>query len=467
MFEVTKELLDSHEALLEIVFEESTVDEAKRRAALKISREVNIPGFRKGKAPYAKVLQYVGEPTVIQEAAELLMDEAYPQILEKGEVSPYGPGEYVSMQPSPLTLKIRVPLQPTVELGDYHSLREPWVDPSVSGEEVTQTLEQMREEHAILEHVDRPAAMGDEVVVDVKAVANGDVIVEENEIEIVLSESRPFLSHEFVAALVGMSVDETKQVTLVLPETVEEPSLRGVEADFTLTVKHVHERALPNVDDALASTVGSFETVAELEQDIRQRIIRRKQDQTLAEYRAKLSAQLVEQATVAYPPLLLKETLDDIVDEASKSIESQRKMSLEDGLRLDGLTLEQFREQMRPQAEARIRRSLALSKLAELENVTVSDEEVVQEYTGLMGRLGVVEELSSRKIEVDSPLGRNLRSSALGRKVLDRLASIGRGEGQVPGYGAEVPKANGVDVAEHEVDASAGEVETPKSEADA
>lgn len=432
MFEVKKELLDSHEALLEVVFEEPTVDEAKHRASLKISREVNIPGFRKGKAPYAKVLQYVGESTVLQEAAELLVDEVYTQILEKGEVTPYGPGEFVSMQPSPLMLKIRVPLEPSVELGDYHSIREPWDGPTISDDEVVQVLEQIREEHAILEHVERPAAMGDQLIVDVKAVANGDVIVDENEIEVVLSESRPFLSPEFVAALVGMSAEEQKQVSLTLPETVDEQALRGITADFTLTVKHVHERALPNIDDALASTVGSFETIAELENDVRTRVGMQKRERAEAEYHTKLVAQLVEQSTVAYPPILLDETLDDIVSEASKRVESQRKMPFADALRLDGLTPEQFREQMKPQAEIRTKRSLVLGKLAELEGVTVSDDEVVQEYGNLLGRIGMVEQLSDRKIEVDSPIGRNLRSSVLGRKVMDRLAAIGRGMAQAP-----------------------------------
>ncbi len=437
MFEVKKELLDSHEALLEVTFEEPAVDEAKRRAATKISREVNIPGFRKGKAPYAKVLQYVGEGSVVQEAAELLVDEAYTQILEKGEVSPYGPGEYVSMQPSPLVLKIRVPLEPSVELGDYLSIRESWEDPTVSDEEVTQVLEQMREEHAIMEHVDRPAAMGDQVLVDVKAVANGDVLVDEKEIEVVLSESRPFLSPEFVAALVGMSVDEEKQTTLVLPETIYQPSLQGVEADFTLTVRHVHERTLPNLDDALASTVGSFETVAELEKDVRERLMAHKQEQAEGEYQTKLVSKLVEQSTVAYPPVLLDETLDEIVNETKQRVENQRKMSLEDALRLDGLTLEQFRDQMRPQAEIRVKRSLALSKLAGQEGVAVSDDEVAQEYMNLLSRIGMVEQLTDRTVDVDSALGRNLRSNVLGRKVMSRLTAIGRGEAQVAEAEAE------------------------------
>jgi len=430
VFEVKKELLDSHEALLDVVFEDETVDGAKRRAARKISREINIPGFRKGRAPYSKIQQYVGESSIMQEAAEMLVDETYPQIIEEAEVDPYGPGEFVDMQTTPLTLKIKVPLQPVIDLDDYQSIRLAWEQPTVSDEEVEQVLEQLREEHAVLEPVDHAAELGDQVMVNVKATTGDDVIVDEDDIEVVLSEERPFLSAEFVDALVGMQADETKEVDLVMPETIDEVSLRGVEAHFTVTVTQVLERTLPEIDDALASTVGSFETKEELEQDIRSRIRSSKEEQAESSYRSDLVSQLVERATVTYPPQLVADTLDDIVNETSQRVESQRNMPFEDALRLDGLTMEQFREQMRPQAETRVKRSLVLSKFAEAEGVEASDDDVVREYGDLLGRLNLSEQIQDRPIDIESDLGRNLRSSVLGRKVMDRLAEIGRGEPQ-------------------------------------
>jgi trigger factor len=426
VFDVKKELLDSHEALLDVVFEEATVDEAKRRAARRISREVNIPGFRRGRAPYAKVLQVVGEPTVLQEAAETLLDEAYSQILEKAEVAPYGPGEFVDMQPSPLTFKLKIPLEPKVELGDYRAIRETWAAPTVSDDEVEQILVQVREEHAILEPVERTAEMGDQVTVNVNAVVDGDVVVDEDDIEVVLSEERPFLSEAFVAEMVGLAPDEVKEFNLVLPETLEEPSLKGAEAQFTVKATKVFARVLPELDDALASTVGSFETLTELEDDIRERLQAGKQEQAEADYRAKLITQLVAQAEVDFPPQMVADTLDDIVEEAKQRTERQRSMPFEDALRLDGLTMEQFRQEMEPQAVERVKRSLVLSKFAEVEGVEVSEDEIVQEYIDLFARLNLPP--SDRRVTIDSPLGQNLRSNVLGRKTMSRLAQIGRGE---------------------------------------
>jgi trigger factor len=267
-------------------------------------------------------------------------------------------------------------------------------------------------------------------MVDVRAVVDDDVIVDEEEIEVVLSEERPFLSMAFVEALIGMAADEVKEFRLPLPETIDEPSLRGAEADFTVKVTKVFSRVLPDLDDALASTAGTFETLAELEQDIRERLQSSKQGQAESAYQSKVAAQLVDQATVVYPPQLIEDTLDDIVAEAKQQVEGRRSMTFEDALRLDGLTIEQFRDQMRPQAEQRAKRSLVLSEFAEVEGIGVSDDDVVQEYHDLYARLNIP--MPSREMSLNSPLGQNLRSSVLGRKVMEHLSRIGRGEQPEP-----------------------------------
>jgi trigger factor len=452
VFEVKKELLDSHEVLLEVVFEDEAVDGAKRRAARKMSRELNIPGFRQGRAPYAKVLQYVGEPTVVQEAAELLLDGSYSEILEAAEISPYGLGEFVDMQTSPLTFKIRVPLEPVVDLGDYKSLREDWTEATVSDDEIEQVSAQVREEHAILEPVDRVAEMDDELRVNVRATVGDDVIIDEDDIEVVLSEERPFFSLEFVAALVGMNAEEESAFTLALPESMEDPDLQGAEAEFTVKVTQVFERKLPELDDALASTVGSFESFDELKQDITDRILTQKKEQAESIYREQMTAKLVEMATSSYPPQMVSDTLDDIVEETSQRIQRQSKMSLEDALRLEGRTIEQFREDVTSQAEDRVKQSLALRQFALAESIDVGDDEIVKEYSDFMAQIGIAGQIADSDLDVNSPMGNNFRNTVFGRKVMARLTAIGRGEAD----------AESVDV-QDESEAIA-EIETPVEE---
>ncbi len=428
MFEVNKEILDSHEVLLEVVFEPETVEKAKREAAREISREVNIPGFRKGKAPYGKVIQYVGEPAVVQEAAEHLLHDHYSDFLEEADVSAYGPGDLLNIEPSPLTFKLRVPLEPKVDLGDYRSLRESWTEPTVSDEEIEQVLEQVREENAILEPIEGPAEMGNELRISVHAAVQGDRVVDEHDVPVVLSEERPFLSPEFVQALIGVTTGEERTFTLALPETIEEPSLRGEEAEFEIEVEQVYERRLPDLDDALASTVGSFETLDALKEDIRTRILERKEQQSESSYYETVVDKLVEQAEMEYPPQLIDDTLDDMVQTIKQRMEQQQKMSLEDALRLQGQTLEQYREELRPQAETRAQEMLALRELAVEEQIEVTTEEVMQEYANLLNQFGMTEQMQDTRLEPDNPLVGNLRANVFERKVRARLAAIARGE---------------------------------------
>ncbi len=224
----------------------------------------------------------------------------------------------------------------------------------------------MRDEHAILEPVERAAEMGDQVTVDVHAVVDGDVVVDEDDIEVVLSEAA--LSEAFVAAeLVGLAPDEVKEFSLVLPETARGPSLKGAEAQFTVKATKVFARVLPELDDAWRARSAHLRRLTELEDDIRERLQAGKQEQVEADYRAKLITQLVAQADVVYPPQMVEDTLDDIVEEAKQRLERRRSMPFEDALRLDGLTMEQFRDEMEPQAVQRVKRSLVLSKFAEVE----------------------------------------------------------------------------------------------------
>jgi len=427
VFEIKKEVLETHEALLNVEIEEQAVKEAMRKTARSVAHKVNIPGFRKGKAPYAKVVQYVGEAALLQETADSMLEEIYPQILDKAEIEPYGSGELQNIQPAPLTFTIRVPLAPETVLGDYQSLRQAWEEATVTDEEVANVLEQIREENIVLEPLERPAEYGDEVHINVVGTVDGEVIVDEDDIEVILNADAPFVAPGFVEALVEMSEGESKTFTVAFPENFREESLRGQEGVFDVTVVGVYERVLPDLDDALASTAGTFETLEALKQDIYRRLLETKQSHAQGHYRDDLIASLVSQSEVRYPPAMVEHTLDDMLEDIGKRIQRERRMSLEDALQLDGVTMEQFRERMMPQAEADLKRSLVMAKFAEAEGIVVSDDEVVQEYHDFMTSMGQEQRIDSTPLPLDSPMGRSLRLSLLSRKTVEHLEKIGRG----------------------------------------
>ncbi len=428
MFELKKEILETHEALLTVEVEEKTVEKAMRQAARSISHQVSIPGFRRGKAPYRKVVQYVGEAPILQEAADKLLQDIYPQIIEQAEIEPYDSGELLDMKPAPLTFEIRVPLAPMVELGDYHALRRDWEDVTVSEDELATVLEQIREENTMLEPLERPAAYGDEVHIDVLGTSEGDVIVDEEEIEVLLSEETPFLAPGFVDALVGLSTGEEKSFTLTLPEDIEEESLQGADVDFEIEVVGVYERQLPELDDALASTVGAFETLDELKQDIHKRLLDHKLSQHEQTYREEMIQALVDQAEIHYPPPMVERMMDDMLEDVKARMQREHKISLEDALRLSGKTVDQYREELRPQAEQRIQQSLALGQFGQQEDIQVEDEDVLQSYTDLLVQAGLEDAPGMEDMQLDSALGQSLRANAYDQKVLAHLEQIGRGE---------------------------------------
>jgi len=457
VFEIKKEVLATHEALLNVEIEEQAVNTAMRKTARALSQKYNIPGFRRGKAPYAKVVQYVGEAALLQEAADTMLEEIYPQILEEAEVDPYGSGELEKVDTDPLTFTIRIPLAPETVLGDHHSLSLAWQEPAVTDEEVAEVLEQIREENVTLEALERPAEYGDEVHINVLGTVDGDVIVEEDDIEVMLKEDVVFVAPGFVEALVGMSTDEEKSFTVTFPETFGEENLRGEEGEFDVKVVGVYERVLPELDDALASTAGPFESLEDLKQDIYTRMLDAKQSHTHEHYRDDLVSILVAQSDVRYPPVMVEHTLDDMIEEMGRRIQREQRMSLEDAMQLQGVTLEQLRQQMRPQAEADVKRSLVLAKFADAQGIVVSDDEVVQGYHDFLTAMGQAHRIDSTPLSLDSPLGRNLRSSLLGRKTLEHLEKIGRGEidadavTEAPEAAAEEVSAEPEDVTEETV----------------
>ncbi len=167
---IEKQITEDHQARLTVELEPQNLEEAKHRAARKISQKVKIPGFRPGKAPYPVVLRTVGEASILDEAMDILVNEKYPKIIEESGIQPYGPGTLENIQKlDPPTLEFLVPLEAEVTLSDYHKIRFPYELKSVTDEEVDHTIEELQDRMAILEPVDRPAQEADQVFVHLSA----------------------------------------------------------------------------------------------------------------------------------------------------------------------------------------------------------------------------------------------------------------------------------------------------------
>jgi len=422
---VTTEELPDRQILLTVEVEEEQVQRALRQAARRLSRWIRIPGFRPGKAPYQLVVRAVGEERLRAEAFDAIGQKLYEQALEEAGVEEvYAQGTLEEVQWDPLTFKVVVPLKPLVELGDYRALRVPMEPILVMDEEVDEVLQDLRERQAEWVPVDRPAAIGDLVIMDIKGTVGEEEIMSQQNWEWVLRAEGSSSLPDFDAALVGLKAGDKHSFDVNYPEDARVP-WAGKTAHFEVLVHGVKAKELPPLDDEFAQVASEHETLEALREAIRKDLRARREAE--ADYEIKALDALVEQARIEFPPLMLEKELDALLEDHERMLR-QRGMPLDDFLRLSGKNKEEYRDEIRPQAEQRLKRSLALSEFVKREGLNVEEAEVDEEIERRTASLP--DDLAERLREgLNTVKGREqVRNELLTQKALQRLAAIAKGE---------------------------------------
>jgi trigger factor len=426
---ITTEPLEHRQLRLTIEMDEKETQDAMQRAARQISRQVNIPGFRKGKAPYDLILQRLGEDTVRKEAAEILIEKVYEEALEEKDVEPYAPAELEELELDPIAFTFTIPLAPTVDLDDYRDYRLKYKQPKVGKKQVQESLEELRMQQAILELVVRAAAMGDGAVVSLLVETDEEKLIEGDQIHVMVETDSSYPAPGFSEAIVGMAAGDERTFTLPLPDDFPREDLQGQEAEFSVKMMEVYDQTIPELDDDLARTVGNFDSLKELEKQIKERLQRTADQEAEQEYAEQILADLIEKAQIEYPPMLLESELDGTVKDFEQRVKRDAKLSLEDYLRLQNKTMEELREELEPGAEARLKRALLLGEVAEAEALDVDKEEIHKQIEAMSAPWGVrAEELRS---SLNTEAGqRAVRNKLLANKAIQRLVAIAKGEAE-------------------------------------
>ncbi len=469
-FQVSKEILpDIHHARLTVTFDADEFDKAKRRAARELSRRIKIPGFRPGKAPYAVVARRVGEAAIVEEALDDLLERYYSAILEQAGVEPAYPGalkEVTSLDP--LTLVIEVPLAPEVELGDYKRIRVPYEPPQVTDEDLERTLDNLRRIYISIEPVERPAEMGDVVVMDLTATiyppegeAGEPKTIEEGDTALLVKEDDdpeewPFPG--FGKALQGLKAGDEKTLEYVYPEDYPDESLRGRKVVYRLQVKEVQAPVVPELTDEFVRENTDFDTAEALRAAILQDLEARARRQYEDEYFRKVLDALIEQSTLKVPQEMLDEELERLRRDIAAQME-QAHTTLERVLEEANKTMEAFEEELRAAAWRNVAQRLVLAKVAELEGLELSGDEVREAINDAFSDLLRAEGAQEiRRLARDEQALQRLTINAISartfRKAAERLMAIARGEteategaaeaqpeGESPAAGAEATPA--------------------------
>ncbi len=385
---IEKEFRDDHQVKLIVEMDADPFERAKHRAARQIARNVKIPGFRPGKAPYGVILRTVGESQVVESALELLIEEQYPEVIKQAEIEPYGPGKLENVpELDPPTFEFIIPLDAEVELGDYKAIRIPYEIPETTEEDIQAALDEIRERNATRETVDRPAQLGDTVFLRVGGVRadledeQDPVVIEERFSSSILREEDredEFPFSGFSKQLIGLSPEDKKTIHHHFPDDYEQEELQGAEVDYTVVVTNIQSMTLPALDDAFAKEVSDFETLEAWKASLKDEL----QDKTGASYVEEYNNQIMEQiiadSTLKYPPQMVENDAREMLRGLEYRL-SQQGMTKELYLQIRGMDEEALLKEIMPMAEERLKRALILFEVAQKEGIEIDQEKVQSE----------------------------------------------------------------------------------------
>ncbi len=424
---VTKEKTESSQAFLTIEMEPAEVEESLAQAYQRLVKRANIPGFRKGKAPRAILERYVGREHLLEDALDSLIPQAYDKAIKEQGIEAVARPQIEITQTEPVVFKAIVPLKPNVKLGDYHRLQ---VAPSVV-EEVTETqvdsvVEELRHQHASWEPVERPAAFGDLLVMDIEGTAEGKPLINQKGGQYRLRRDSALPVPGFAEQLVEMKRGEVKEFNLQLPADYPSSDVAGKEVSFKVKVSEIKQEVLPELNDQFASTVSpDFKALA----DLRQRIMADMKQNAEESARMKFEEQVIDAvvgaAEVEFPPTFVEAEINDLLNQRFR----KGRPELETYLRSINKTEEAIREELRPLAISRITRSLVLGKVAEEEKIEVTDAEINTEIENMTK--STTQNKDEIKKILSTPQAReSIKDRLLTRKTIQRVTEIAKGSAE-------------------------------------
>ena len=376
------EKLEGNMAKLTIEASAEEFEAGIEKAYQKNKNKINMPGFRKGKAPRKMIEKMYGKEIFFEDAANYVIPSAYAKAVDECE-------EEIVSQPSidvvqmeagkPFIFTAEVALKPEVSLGKYKGVEIEKIDTEVTDEEVEEALNKERESNARTIAVeDRAVKAGDMTVIDFEGFVDG-VAFEGGK-----GENYPLTigSNTFIPGfedqLIGAELNTEVEVNVTFPEEYHSEDLAGKPAVFKCTVKEIKEKELPELDDEFASEVSEFDTLAEYKEDLRNTLAQRKEASAKNEKEDKVIDAIIADAKMDIPEAMITTQQRQMADDFAQRIRMQG-LSIEQYFQFTGLTPEAFLEQMKPQAEKRIKSRLVLEAVAKAENIEASDDEYKEE----------------------------------------------------------------------------------------
>lgn len=377
----TRDDVEDRQAILHIEVEDDRVEKHLQRAHQKVSARINIPGFRKGKAPRAIVEQYVGRDYLLDEAMESLVPEAVSAAIDESDIeATHTPPRINVIERDPVVkIDATVALPPVAKLGDYKKLKFDDELEAVSEEQIEEQLVQIQEAQANWVPAKRAAKLGDMLTITSKGLVEGKEFANVDAGEFLAEAGSMNPVPGFAEQLKGMKADDSKEFDIEIPADYPNEEFAGKTANFNVEVAEVKKKELPKLTDALAASLGEdFKTVAELRTRISDNLKAQAKDGLRRSLEEKIVDALVEAAEFEVSPMIIEHEAEHVLEDQQRQL-AQYNIDFEQYIQGIGKSSEEIVAEAKDSAELRLKRMLVIDTLAEESDSSVSDEEVAAE----------------------------------------------------------------------------------------
>ncbi len=376
------EKIDNNTYSLEISIPKKAFGEAIQKAYKKNVKRFNVPGFRKGKAPFKIVEQYYGVEVFYDDAINFAFPSLYEKAIKDNELEPVDRPEVEIKRlevDKPVILKAKVTVKPEVKLGEYKGIEVKKTEYTVTDEDVDKELNVKREQNArMIDVEDRAVEDGDTITFDFEGFVDG-VPFDGGKAE---KHKLTIGSHQFIPGfeeqMVGKKIGEEAEISVKFPEEYQAEELKGKDATFKVCVHAIQKRELPELDDEFAKDISEKDTLDEVKADIKADLQKRAEENAKMQDQSNVIDKVLEGVEVDIPACMIENQIDNIVRDFEMRL-SYSGMTLQKYMEYSGMTMEAFRDQFKEQAEKQVKTSLVIEKIAKEENVEATQEEIDKE----------------------------------------------------------------------------------------
>ena len=392
------EKLEKNMAKLTVEVPAEEVEAALQNAYLKNRKQISVPGFRKGKVPRQMIEKMYGPEVFYDDAANALIQKAYPQAADECELEIVSRPDVDIVQlekGKPFIFTAEVAVKPEVTLGQYKGIEVEKADTTATDEEVAAELDKEREANSRTITVeDRAVQDGDMTVIDFEGFVDGEAFEGGKGTDYPLTIGSGAFIPGFEEKLVGAEIGKEVEVDVTFPEEYHAKELAGKPAVFKCTVKEIKVKELPELDDDFAQDVSDFDTLEEYKADVRKKVEEKKAADAKAKKEDAVIEKIIEGATMEIPDAMVETQAERMVDEFAQRLQMQG-LTMEQYLQFTGGNVQALVEQSKPQALKRIQSRLVLEAVAAAENLTASDEELDAE----LGRMAEQYKMEVEKLK--------------------------------------------------------------------